>query len=405
MGIRSSRHRHNVVAHSFCAGAHSFCAGALSSRQQPFSFLLASLIPLFLLLFLPLFLSACTKTEGAPRDQAPAPIPVQTITLEATRMPRTIAAVGSLKSPHTTQVTADRGGKVVFLDIPEGQEVEAGHVLARIDPDEAQAAVDVVRARYQNAQETLARLKQLPAKARSQQALDDARASVRATKGELDEARTVLRKMTIQAPFTGRLGLRRVSLGAYLEPGDAVVRITQTQPLHLVFSLPQQHVPEIQNGQVVRGVAGNCDSTFTATVSVIDPFLDPETRSVTIQAIVPNEDGSLLPGMAAALRLEIADVADALLVPAESIIRQGSTRLVYMVQDHNIVTSRPVVLGQFSLQRVEVLSGLHSGDTIVVSGHQKLRPGAVVQPQPYAPIDNPNLELGASTALLTACHF
>ncbi len=345
------------------------------------------------------------KTEGAPRDQAPAPIPVQTITLEATRMPRTIAAVGSLESPHTTQVTADRGGKVVFLDIPEGQEVETGHVLARIDPDEAQAAVDVVRARYQNAQETLARLKQLSTKARSQQALDDAHASVRATKGELDEARTVLRKMTIQAPFTGRLGLRRVSLGAYLEPGDAVVRITQTQPLHLVFSLPQQHVSKIQNGQVVRGVAGNCDSTFTAIVSVIDPFLDRETRSVTIQAIVPNEDGNLLPGMAAALRLEIADVADALLVPAESIIRQGSKRLVYTVQEHNIVGSRPVVLGQFSLQRVEVLSGLHSGDTIVVSGHQKLRPGAVVQPHAYEPIDNPNLELGASKVLLTACHF
>ena len=394
MGIRISRHRHKTF----------------SFRQQPFSFLLTSLIPFFL----PLFLNACTKTEGAPRDQAPPPIPVQTITLEATSMPRTISAVGGLESPHTTQVTADRGGKVVFLDIPEGQEVQKGHVLARIDPDEAQAAVDVARARYQNAQATLERLKKLPAKARSQQALDDAQAAVRAIKGELDQATTILRKMTMSAPFTGRLGLRQVSLGAYLEPGDAVVRITQMRPLHLVFSLPQHHVSELENGQTIQGVAGNCASRFTATVSVIDPFLDSETRSVTVQAIVPNEDGSLLPGMATALRLEVADIPDALSVPLEAIIRQGTRRLVYTVQNGsagqnrqggNVVAMQHVRLGQFALQHVEILSGLKPGDIVVVAGHQKLRPGAMVQPTPYEPVANPNLELGASSALLATCDF
>ncbi len=332
-------------------------------------------------------------------------------------MPRTISAVGSLESPHTTQVTADRGGKVVFLDIPEGQEVQQGHVLARIDADEAQAAVDVARARYQNAQATLERLKKLPAKARSQQALDDAQAAVRAIKGELDQAKTILRKMTMHAPFTGRLGLRQVSLGAYLEPGDAVVRITQMRPLHLVFSLPQHHVSELENGQTIQGVAGNCANRFTATVSVIDPFLDPETRSVTVQAVVPNKDGSLLPGMAIALRLEVADIPDALSVPLEAIIRQGTRRLVYTVQDgqggpntpdgqaRNVVASQQVRLGQFALQHVEILSGLKSGDTVVVAGHQKLRPGARVQPMPYEPVANPNLKLGVSSALLATCDF
>jgi len=326
-------------------------------------------------------------------------------------MPRTISAVGGLESPHTTQVTADRGGKIVFLDIPEGQGVQKGHVLARIDPDEAQAAVDVAHARYQNAQVTLERLKKLPLKARSQQALDDAQAAVRAIKGELDQVQTILSKTTISAPFTGRLGLRQVSLGAYLEPGDAVVRITQMRPLHLIFSLPQHHVSKLENGQTIQGVAGNCASRFTATVSVIDPFLNPETRSVTVQAIVPNEDGSLLPGMATALRLEVADIPDSLSVPLEAIIRQGTRRLVYTVQNReneqagDIVATRQVILGQFALQHVEILSGLKPGDTVVVAGHQKLRPGAVVQPAPYEPVANPNLELGTSSALLAACDF
>ncbi len=361
-------------------------------------------VPVFLVFGCLLF-GACNKTEGAPRSPTPPPIPVQTLTLVTQRMPRTISAVGGLESPHTTQVTADRGGKIVFLDIPEGREVQHGHVLARIDADEARAAVDVAQAQYQNAQATLERLTKLSPKARSHQALDDAQAAVRTTKGELDEAKTVLRKMAIRAPFTGRLGLRQVSLGTYLEPGDAVVRITQTHPLHLVFSLPQHHVPDLKNGQPIRGVAGNCTSRFTATVSVIDPFLNPETRSVTVQAIVPNEEGILLPGMAAALRLEVAQVSDAISIPLEAIIRQGTKRLVYTVQDDNLVTSQPVRLGQFALQQVEILSGLKPGDTVVVAGHQKLRPGARVQPAPYEPVENANLALGTSNALLTTCDF
>ena len=361
-------------------------------------------LPLFLVVGCLLF-GACQKTAEPSRSPTPPPIPVQTLTLQARHLPRTISAVGGLESPQTTQVTADRSGKIVFLDIPEGQEVRQGHVLARIDAAEAQAAVDVAQARYQNAQATLERLGTLPPRARSQQALDNAQAAVRTTRGELDEAQTILRKMTLRAPFGGRLGLRRVSLGAYLEPGDAVVRITQTHPLHLVFSLPQHHVSALKNGQPIRGVAGQCTGRFTATVSVIDPFLNPATRSVTVQALVPNEAGSLLPGMAAALRLEVATVADAIAIPLEAVIRQGTKRLVYTLQDDNRVASQYVQLGQFSRQQVEILSGLKPGDTVIVAGHQKLRPGARVQPAPYEPVENTNLELGTSDALLTTCDF
>ena len=352
-----------------------------------------------------LLFGACQKTAEPSRSPTPPPIPVQTLTLEARHLPRTISAVGGLESPQTTQVTADRSGKIVFLDIPEGQEVRQGHVLARIDAAEAQAAVDVAQAQYQNAQATLERLTRLSPRARSQQALDNAQAAVRTTKGELDEATTILRKMTIRAPFTGRLGLRQVSLGTYLEPGDAVVRITQVHPLHLVFSLPQHYVPDLATGQRIRGVAGQCTSRFTATVSVIDPFLNPDTRSVTVQAVVPNEERALLPGMAAALRLEVASLSDAISIPLEAIIRQGTKRLVYTLQDDNLVASRHVRLGQFALQQVEILSGLKPGDTVIVAGHQKLRPGVRVQPSPYEPVENTNLALGASSALLTTCDF
>ena len=139
------------------------------------------LVPLFLVLGCLLF-GACQKTAEPARSPVPPPIPVQTLTLKAQHLPRTVSAVGGLESPQTTQVTADRSGKIVFLDIPEGQEVRRGHVLARIDAAEAQAAVDVAQAQYQNAQATLERLIKLPPRARSQQALDNAQAAVRTTR-------------------------------------------------------------------------------------------------------------------------------------------------------------------------------------------------------------------------------
>ena len=312
--------------------------------------------------------------------------------------------MGSLKSPKTTELAAERPGKVVFLDIPEGQEVKVGHVLARIDYDQAQAAVDIAQARYKNAQETLARLKTLSAKATSQQALDDAQAGLDAAQGQLADVKVALQKTTIATPFSGVLSLRQISLGAYLDAGDSIVRLTQIRPLHLIFSLPQRFVSQVKLGQTVHGAASNCEEKFTAQVTAIDPFLDPATRSVQIQATVPNESGRLLPGMGTNVRLEVENILDALLIPQEAVIRQGTKRLVYTVEADGYVQSKEIILGLAFVSQVQVETGLHAGEIVVTAGHQKLRPGAKVDPKPYTPITNPNLDLGVN-GFTVPCEF
>lgn len=312
--------------------------------------------------------------------------------------------MGGLKSPKTTELAAERPGKVVFLDIPEGQEVKVGHVLARIDYDQAQAAVDIAQARYKNAQETLARLKTLPAKATSQQALDDAQASLDAAEGQLADVKVALQKTIIATPFGGVLSLRQIGLGAYLDAGDPIVRLTQIRPLHLIFSLPQRFVSQVKLGQTVHGASSNCEEKFTAQVTAIDPFLDPATRSVQIQATVPNESGRLLPGMATNVRLEVENIPDALLIPQEAVIRQGTKRLVYTVEADGYVQSKEIILGLSFVSQVQVETGLHAGEIVVTAGHQKLRPGAKVDPKPYTPITNPNLDLGVNGSTVP-CKF
>jgi membrane fusion protein (multidrug efflux system) len=338
--------------------------------------------------------TAC-REQGASTAPARPPVVVQTIKVEHTEVPRLLRAVGTLESPQDTELAAEVEGPIVHLDIPEGREVERGYVLARVDDRQARAAVATARARYKNANDTLARLQTLRGKTViSQQELDDARAELEAAEGQLEGALATLEKTAIRAPFTGVLGLRRVSLGRYLKPGDPLVRLTQTAPLRLIFSVPQGDAWRLAAGQAVDGGAASCTEPLTGRVTAIDPALDTATRAVRVQATVTNENGKLRPGMAAVVRVHVDSAPDAVLVPQEAIVRQGTKRLVYTVDADGLASPREVRLGAYLADRVEVESGLEVGDEVVVAGHQKLRPGSTVASRPYEPIANPNLELG-----------
>jgi membrane fusion protein (multidrug efflux system) len=333
-----------------------------------------------------------SRREG---DEDPPPVVVQVVTAAASELPRTLAAVGSLQSPETTTVASEIAGTTVAIDIPEGRYVKAEHLLARVDDAEARAVLSIARARLTNATARLARLRSLRASSvSSQQALDDAVAEFDAAQGEVDEAETRLRKTEIRAPFAGILGLRQVNQGQYLDPGDPIVEITQVDPLELEFALPQRHASELELDQIVLGTVGQCGQRFEARVDAIDPRVDPATRAMRLQAAVPNLDGVLFPGMAVRVRLVIGAISDAVVIPQEAIIRQGTKHRVYVVDGEGRARQRDVSLGTFFVDGVHVRAGVEPGDTVVVAGHQKLRPGAATRPQPYQPTENPNLELG-----------
>jgi membrane fusion protein (multidrug efflux system) len=340
-------------------------------------------------------LCGCGSEAGREKGGGPPPIAVQLITASATELPRTLPAVGSLLSPATTTVASEIAGTVVALDVPEGRTVKRGHLLARLDDAEARATLSVARARLTAARARLKRLRSLRnSEVSSEQALDDTVAEFDSAKGMVDESETRLRKTEIRAPFAGILGLRQVNLGQYLDRGDPVVEVTQVDPLELEFALPQRHAFEIELDQRVLGTVGECGQRFEAHVDAIDPRLDPDTRAVRLQAVVPNPDGSLLPGMAVRVRLLVGSLPDAVVIPQEAIIRQGTKHMVYVLDEQDLAQQREVTLGTYFVDSVHVRSGVDAGDRVVAVGHQKLRPGAPTRSQPYQPTENPNLELG-----------
>jgi membrane fusion protein (multidrug efflux system) len=317
------------------------------------------------------------------------------VTATASELPRTLAAVGSLQSPETTTVASEISGKAVAIDIPEGRYVKEGHLLTHLDDAEARATLSIARARLRNAEARLSRLRSLrESKVSSEQALDDAVAEFDAAQGAVDEAETRLLKTEIRAPFDGILGLRQVNQGQYLEGGTPVVEITQVDPLELEFGVPQRYAADLEVGQAVLGTVDQCGQRFEARVDAIDPRVDPGTRAVRLQALVPNEEGRLLPGMAVRVRLVVGAIPNAVVIPQEAIIRQGTKHLVYVLDGEDLAHQREVALGTFFVDGVHVPAGVDSGDRVVVAGYQKLSPGAPTRPQPYEPTENPNLELG-----------
>jgi membrane fusion protein (multidrug efflux system) len=317
------------------------------------------------------------------------------LTAEARTLPRTLSAVGSLESPDMTTVASEIAGKLIALDVPVGTRVEAGHVLARLDDAEGKASLSVAGARLQNARDRHARQGPLHEQGvASDQALEDALAELHGAEGAYQEARTRLDKHVIRAPFAGVLGLRQVNVGQYLQVGQPIVEITLEDALELRFHLPQQDLPRLALGQKVVGVVGRCEARFEGTVAAVDPRVDPATRMVGLQAVVKGEPGALHPGMAVRVRLLVDEIPDAILLPQEAIVRQGTKYVVYTADAQNAAQPHGVTLGEFFVDGVHVTSGIAAGDRVIVSGQLKLQPGSPVAPQPHTPTRNPNVDVG-----------
>lgn len=325
------------------------------------------------------------------------PLPVYTVVVEASDLPRMISSVGSLESPEMTTVASEIAGTIVEIEANEGQSVAVGHVVLRLDDREARATLKITDARLRNARDRLARLQQLfDNGVASQQQLDDASSNFDEVDGAHRASRTRFAKHVLRAPYAGTLGMNQVDLGDYVEPGDPIVEISTTGALELRFALPQRHISEIAIGQMVSGLVGRCGPRFEGPVIAIDPRVDPRTRMVGVRAAIENTGGKLHPGMAVRMRVLVGIHERATLIPQEAIVRQGTKHVLYIVSDDNVAEPRNVEIGDYYMDGAHVVNGLEPGEQIVIAGQQKLRPGSKVMPSPdpHAREANPVTQVG-----------
>ena len=341
---------------------------------------------------------------GGGRNQAVSAAEVQRMDVR-----QTIQAIGTLTALNTAVVRAKIDGELKALRFSEGQMVRAGDVLAEIDDRNAQAqlaqaegqlARDVAQLR--NAQLDLQRYQGLLEKdaiarqqVESQQALvRQLQGTVQSDQAQLDAAKLQLTHTRVVAPISGRLGLKQTELGSLVRAGDAngIVSINQTDPMAVLFAVPEIHVPLIQrklrSGQVLPVQVWDREAKqmlAQGRVSSTDNAIDLATGTLRLKATFPNADGSLFPNQFANIRLELDTLKDSLAVPSAAIQRGAAGTFVYVVQADNSVLTKVVQLDAQDGDWQAIRGPIQAGDKVVTDGADRLRDGSKVEVVKSAP--------------------
>ncbi len=291
-----------------------------------------------------------------------------------------VGAVGSLRSNESVIIRPEIAGRITEIRFSEGDRVAKGAVLFRLDDDvyraeraESEASFNLSRQNYQRARELYGR------GAGTERARDEALAKLEIDRAAVELRKARLAKATLAAPFPGILGLRKVSVGDYVQVGQDLVNLEDIDPVKLDFRIPERHLSVVKEGQkVLVQVDAFPGRTFEGAVFAIDPHIDVASRSIGLRARLPNPDRLLRPGLFARITLLIAERPNAILVPEQALMPRGNDRFVFKVVDDKAVLTK-VEIGQRRAGKVEIVQGLAPGDVIVTAGHLKLRDGSPVQ--------------------------
>jgi membrane fusion protein (multidrug efflux system) len=307
---------------------------------------------------------------------APPPAAVTTGIVASEQWQPALTAVGSLKAVNGVTVSTDLAGIVSEIAFQSGTRVKKGDLLIKLDTQQEQAQLRSAEARRDLAKVNLERQRQLVKDgAVAQSEFDAADTEYRRAVAAVDEARALIARKTITAPFDGVLGIRQVDLGQYLNVGAPIVALQSVDPIYVEFALPQQNLQQIAVGKTVRINAA--DLTGEGEITAIDSRLDEATRSVMVQGTIHNPDGKLRPGMF--VNVEVFLPAQAVLsIPASSVSYAPYGDSVFVVKDGH-VQQRFVKLGPTRGDQVAIVAGLKEGDEVVTSGAFKLRNGQPVQ--------------------------
>lgn len=289
-----------------------------------------------------------------------------------------VEALGTAKANESVDVTAKVSNLVTAIRFTEGQQVPRGEVLVELDGEQARADLAVANAALTESASQVKRSRELYAtKVLSDQQIEQIEATHAANLARVTSARSRLSDTVIRAPFSGRVGLRRVSVGSLVAPGTVITTLDDTSSIKLDFTVPERIVAAMRAGLEIEATSvAYPGQTFSGRVASVDSRVDPSTRSVIVRAIVPNEQGRLKPGMFMNVRIS-RGAADVLVVPEEALVPEQGDVFVYVVQDGK-ASKRKIQTGQRTIGSVQVTDGLQAGEMVVTEGTQKLRDGASV---------------------------
>ena len=332
--------------------------------------------------------SACNKSKASGPDPggggggAPRGLPVEVVVARMDTVRDEISATGQIEAVQSIDLRPEVDGRIVEILIREGQEVEQGTPLFKVDDAQLKAQVAQLEAQRDLAQQALARAKDLAQQNASSTAdLEKAEAEARSAQAQYDLQRIRLERTTVRAPFAGVVGQRYVSLGDYVTSSTKLASLHTVNPQRATFQVPERFARQLRPGQQVSfRVAAIAGRDFTGEVDFVDPVVQLPGRTILVKARVPNPARLLQPGMFIEARLVTALRPQAVVVPEDAVVPAEGSTVVWVVAGGK-ADRRKVNLGVRTPGFVEITDGVKAGEQVVTGGLEMLAPGAPVMPR------------------------
>lgn len=311
-------------------------------------------------------------------DQKPS-LQVNAIVISEKDFSNTISVSGSIDANEHIEIRSEVSGIVENIYFAEGSNVKKGQVLFKVNDAELRAQRAQAITKQNLAGENERRAKLLLAKeAISQEEYDIASAEFRSLQSQTQLIQSQLAKTSVKAPFSGKVGLRNISPGAYVTPTTIISSLVNTNPLKITFSIPEKYASEIALKTEISFTVSGSNDTFRALIYAIEPSIDAMTRTLLVRAKAENKEEKLFPGTYANVSLPLKEIKNAILIPTEAVVPVQNGKKVF-ISENGKAKSIMIETGTRTEKSILVLNGLKAGDTLITTGIMSLKPETILK--------------------------
>ncbi len=342
------------------------------------SITIAALIILFLVGYKAGWFSGQSVTAQSSADAQNEALPINAVIVNGHGLTDQIVATGTILADEQVDISPEISGRLTSVHFTEGAKVNEGDCLATINDSELLALIEKNHHVLKLAEEREARQKALLVReAISQEVYDKSLTELNTVQAEASLLKAQLMKTRIKAPFSGTVGLRQVSEGAYVTPGQRIATLTRTQPVKIEFSIPERFAQSVRKGSRIQFTVEGNSKTLEATVYAVEPRIDPLTRALTVRALYPNKNNEMNPGSFARVSFSLNHMDNARTVPAQAIVPELGGNKVFLYRSGK-VQSVQVSVGIRTSDAVQIIEGIAEGDTVITTGILQIRDGMPV---------------------------
>lgn len=332
------------------------------------------------------------KASGNGLQKQP-PLVVDAMVVMTSPLSADIEVPGSLLANESTEIHPETSGRLVLLNVKEGAMVGKGTLLAKLYDGDLQARINSLNVQQKKlevqlkiAQQTEDRsAKLLKIQGISQQDYDMAllqvnniMADMGVIQAQIGEIRANMTKMNIHAPYSGKLGLKQVSPGAFVTPSSIITTISEVNQMKLQFNVPEKYGAQVKKGLSVDFTIDASLKKFSATIMATEDAVEENTRSLAVRALVKDKDADLIPGSFAKVKIVMGETQDALMIPNSCIVPQGRKKLIFLAKNNKAISTE-ITTGVRDSTNIQVLTGLTKGDTVITSGLLFVKPNADIK--------------------------